>query len=125
MVLTNILDCVQVGYVVLCILASRAEMLKVESTLASSQSLQTWKSHLFSVYEHLSGHLSRLFLSTQQTDSSSTVTTDKDSVHLSSSPLNRLSPPPAESEYYTWQFLALLAMNLEPAPCHEMVAELR
>ena len=84
-------------------------MLKAETP--SGQPVVTgWKSRLSQVFERLSGHLIRLF----PTPSLSAAS-------------ERSSPPgqPHEDDYYAWQFLALLAMNLESGPCHEMIAELR
>lgn len=84
-------------YVLLCIILSRAEMLKASNDIDPSL-LKSLSTRLHK--EKLSGQYPLLFSSSNDATSH-------------------------QEQYYAWQLVALLATNLDTVSCHEMVAELR
>jgi Topoisomerase II-associated protein PAT1 len=106
------------GHMLFCILFSKAEMLKRTKGSGSGSGDEDetswqdqWKLLVANMFAKFKGHFDLLLPPFGQASEST----------LSS----LLSDAEITSSYYTWQFLALLAMNVDSDSCHEMVAELR
>ena len=110
----------KMGHVTLCILLSFGELLKSEKREGEQDTtfyVQGWRERIQHIHASLQGQFESFFNGQIISEDVSTVKEDS----VQSTTLRRSSM----DEYYLWQCLAFLAMNMPEMDCHSMVGELK